>query len=284
MHLGSLVAALASYLDARAAGGRWLLRMDDLDQPRVRPGCDALIVRQLTNLGLSWDGVIRYQSQHLPEYQHALRQLQKGCLVFACDCSRHTLRAAAAADASDDAEQACVGRCRERWVTEPAALRLDLSDFQSDWLDRWQGAIAADDTGLRDCMVKRRDGIFAYHLTVMVDDLASGITDVVRGADLLGSTAAQRRIYQALGARTPRYAHAPVITEADGGKLAKARHSVAVGEPQQARHELIAALRLLQQQTPVDLDQVQTSTILEHAIRHWSPAKFAGIRSMAAPR
>jgi glutamyl-Q tRNA(Asp) synthetase len=174
-----------------------------------------------------------------------------------------------------------VGRCRERRVTEPAALRLDLSDLQSDWVDRWQGPSAAR---VSDCIIKRRDGIYAYHLTVVVDDLASGISDVVRGADLLGSTAAQRGIYQALGARIPRYAHAPVITEAEGGKLAKTRHSLAVGEPLQAGRELVAALKLLLQDTPVDLEQVQTSTILEHAIRHWSPAKFAGIRSVAAAR
>jgi glutamyl-Q tRNA(Asp) synthetase len=257
------------------------LRIDDLDQPRVRPGCDALIIRQLTNLGLAWDGEIRYQSPHLCEYRQALERLQKHCVVFACDCSRRTLRAAAATDPADDAEQACVGRCRERRVTEPAALRLDLTDLQSDWVDRWQGPIAA---GVRDCIIKRRDGIYAYHLTVVVDDLASGISDVVRGADLLGSTAAQRGIHQALGARIPRYAHAPVITEAGGGKLAKTRRSLAVGEPAQAGRELVAALRLLQQDTPVDLEQVQTGTILEHATRHWSPAKFAGIRSVAAAR
>lgn len=249
----------------------------------MRPGCDALIIRQLTNLGLAWDGEIRYQSPHLSEYQRALEQLQKHCVVFACDCSRRTLRAAAAAaaDPAQDADHACVGRCRDRRVTEPAALRLDLSELQSDWVDRWQGPSAARAS---DCIVKRRDGIYAYHLTVVVDDLASGISDVVRGADLLGSTAAQRGIYQALGARIPRYAHAPVVTEADGGKLAKTRHSLAVGEPAQARRELVAALRLLQQDTPVDLEQVQTSTILQHAIRHWSPAKFAGIRSVAAAR
>ncbi len=247
----------------------------------MRPGCDALIIRQLTNLGLAWDGEIRYQSPHLPEYQQALGQLQKHCVVFACDCSRRTLRAAAAADPADDAEQACVGRCRERRVTQPAALRLDLRDFHSDWVDRWQGPIAA---GLSDCIVQRRDGLFAYHLTVVVDDLASGISDVVRGADLLGSTGAQRGIHQGLGARMPRYAHTPVITEADGCKLAKTRRSLAVGEPLLARRELVAALRLLQQDAPVDLERFQTSTILEHAICHWSPAKFAGIRSVAAAR
>ena len=245
----------------------------------MRPGCDAQIIRQLTNLGLAWDGEIRYQSRHLLEYQQALVQLQKHAVVFTCDCSRRALRAAAAAGPADDAEQACVGRCRERRVREPAALRLDLRDFQSDWVDRWQGSIAA---GLSDCVVKRRDGLFAYHLTVVVDDLASGISDVVRGADLLGSTAAQQGIHQALGARIPRYAHAPVITEADGGKLAKTRHSLAVGESSQAGRELVAALRLLQQDTPVDLEQFQTSIILDHAIRHWSPAKFTGIRSVAA--
>jgi glutamyl-Q tRNA(Asp) synthetase len=247
----------------------------------VRPGCDALIMRQLMNLGLAWDGEIRYQSRHVPEYQHALRQLEKNCAVFACDCSRRTLRATAATNPATE-EQACVGRCRERRVTQPAALRLDLRGGRAtDWVDRWQGPIAAT---LSDCIVKRRDGIHAYHLTVVVDDRASGISDVVRGADLLGSTAAQAAVYQALGASPPRYAHAPVITEADGGKLAKTRHSVAVGEPAQARRELIAALRLLRQDAPADLEQFQTSSILEHAVRHWSPAKFAGLRSVAAAR
>ena len=281
MHLGSLVAALAGYLDARAAGGRWLLRMDDLDLPRVRPGCDALIIRQLTNLGLTWDAEIRYQSQHLPEYQQALQRLQVHQVVFACNCSRRMLRAVAAPEPADDVEHACVGRCRERPVTAPAALRLDLSGLQSDWVDRWQGPVPA---GPVDCTVKRRDGTFGYHLAVVVDDLASGVNHVVRGADLLGSTAAQRAIYQALGARMPRYAHAPVIIEADGGKLAKTRHSLAVGEPQLARRELVTALRLLQQDTPVDLEQFQTRTIIEHAIRHWLPAKFAGSRSIATAR
>jgi glutamyl-Q tRNA(Asp) synthetase len=284
LHLGSLVAALASYLDARSSGGRWLLRIDDLDEPRVRPGCDTLIVRQLTNLGLSWDGEIRYQSQHLPEYQRALNLLRETGRLFACDCSRRALRAAAPAGNAEDAESVCVGGCRGRIVAEPAALRVDLGADGADFEDRWQGRIAAGAAPPRDLVVKRRDGIFAYHLAVVVDDLASGVTDVVRGADLIASTAAQRGIYRALGAAAPRYAHAPVVTEPDGSKLAKSSHSVAIGEPEQARIDLIHALRLLCQDAPDELEQVQVGRILEHATREWSPARFAGIRSVAAGR
>jgi glutamyl-Q tRNA(Asp) synthetase len=285
LHLGSLVAALASFLEARRQAGRWLLRIDDLDRPRVIDGGDTLIFRQLCALGLQWDGPVIYESRRIHSYEQTLVELRQRGLCFACQCSRRELRASAlAAAAGDDVEPVCIGGCRTRAVPGPAALRVHLADYVSKgFADDWQGWIESNTAALTDRIVRRRDGVHAYHLAVVVDDLAAGVTDVVRGADLLSSTPAQIALYRALGRTPPRYAHAPIVLESDGSKLAKSRHSVAVGSSDGARRDLILALQLLRQDTPRDLDQVQVSAILEHAIAHWQPARFRGCRSVTAP-
>ncbi len=286
LHLGSLVAALASFLDARAAGGRWLLRIDDLDGPRVRPGSAAQIIRQLTNLGLGWDGAIRYQSAARHEYRSALEQIQRQGVCFYCNCSRRMLRAAIKTDNPDDSEPDCIAGCRDKVIQPPATLRLDLTRLApSGFLDRWQGHMAAGGRSPRDRVLQRRDGIHAYHLAVVVDDLATGVTDVVRGADLLTSTLVQLGVYRKLSASAPRYAHAPVVMAANGAKLSKSQHSLAVGEDaSRAGPELTQALRLLRQIVPVDLDRVQVKEILDHAIHHWNPTTFSGVQSVRASR
>ena len=181
LHFGSLVAAVASYLDARSRGGKWLVRMEDIDTPRVVSGADADILRTLERFGLEWDGPVVYQSTRLEAYQDALERLRAIRAVYGCSCSRAT-----------------TGPCRctggPRW-----RVRFGEDDFT----------------------VLRADGIFAYQLAVVVDDEWQEITDVVRGADLLDSTPRQIHLQKLLGYRTPRYAHVPVVTNEKGEKLSK---------------------------------------------------------------
>lgn len=275
-----MVAALASYLDARASGGRWLLRMDDLDRARCRPGSAERITRQLTELGLQWDEEIRWQSRHETEYATAFERLRSAGLLFQCDCTRQQIRASMPTRVGDDVEPICVGNCRRRRIDGDAAWRVDLSDWiQPTFEDRWQGRIAIDPTAHHDRVVLRRDGVYGYHLTVVVDDMASGVTDVVRGADLLGSVPVQSAIYRALGAACPRYAHCPVVVASDGSKLAKSQHSLAIDAGDPAGVALGQALRLLRQAIPVDLDQIQPAELLGRAWRAWSPDRFQGLRT-----
>jgi glutamyl-Q tRNA(Asp) synthetase len=181
LHFGSLVAAVASYLDARSRGGQWLVRMEDIDTPRVVPGADADILRTLERFGFEWDGPVLYQSTRLEAYREALEQLQRGGFVYPCSCSRTT--------------------------TQPCQCVSG---------SRWRVHFAGDDF-----TVLRADGIFAYQLAVVVDDAWQEITDVVRGADLLDSTPRQVHLQKLLGLRSPRYRHVPVVTNEKGEKLSK---------------------------------------------------------------
>ena len=181
LHFGSLVTAVASYLEARERGGKWLVRMEDLDTPRCVPGADADILRTLERFGFEWDGPVLYQSSRVEAYRDALERLKAGGHVFPCSCSR-----------------AATGPCR---CTSG---------------DRWRVRFPEDHF-----TVLRADGIFAYQLAVVVDDAFQGITDVVRGADLLDSTPRQVHLQKLLGLPTPRYRHVPVVTNEAGEKLSK---------------------------------------------------------------
>ncbi|MDO6459578.1 tRNA glutamyl-Q(34) synthetase GluQRS [Granulosicoccaceae sp. 1_MG-2023] len=222
LHFGSLIAAMGSYLQARSSGARWLLRIEDTDPPREMPGAAAAILRTLQTYGFRHDGDVLYQSRRARHYDAALQQLARAGLLYACDCSRKQIREAAARTAYPAAYP---GTCRERGLPldGPYALRLRLPrDAAVSLQDGIQGLYRQNvREACGDFVLKRRDGLYAYQLAVVVDDGLCGISDVVRGADLLDNTPRQILLQQALGLPTPRYWHLPLIVNGDGEKLSK---------------------------------------------------------------
>jgi glutamyl-Q tRNA(Asp) synthetase len=209
---------VASFLDARAHGGRWLLRIEDLDRPREIEGSADGILRTLEQFGFEWDGAVSRQYDRAERYEEALLALHAQQRTFACACSRAQL----------EDELRYPGTCRTRQAAGgPVAIRVRVEAGQVQFTDRIQGTYrqnVAEAVG--DFILKRRDQIYAYVLAVTVDDAAQGVTHIVRGADLLDNTPRQIYLQRQLGLAEPRYAHVPVLTEADGGKLAKSRRSV----------------------------------------------------------
>jgi len=221
LHFGSLVAAVASWLDARAAGGEWLVRIEDVDTPRTVPGAADLILRTLEAFGLHWDGEVVRQSERQEHYEAALEALRAGGYVYRCRCSRREI-----ADSGLRGLEGAIypGTCRHLGIPPGAGLadRMIAPSEPVTFLDRAIGTVSqnvARDIG--DFVVKRRDGLHAYQLAVVVDDALQEITHVVRGADLLWSTPRQIALQRALAYRTPAYLHFPVVTDAAGEKLSK---------------------------------------------------------------
>jgi glutamyl-Q tRNA(Asp) synthetase len=276
LHLGSLVAALGSYLDARYRRGRWLLRIEDLDTARVRPGCDAEIQRTLENLALYWDGAVEYQSRRRALYDAAIDALGRSALTYACDCTRRELAG------SEDAGYP--GTCRNRPApAAPAALRFRVDDSETvSFIDRFQGPTAYAMANLGDVIVRRRDGVIAYQLAVVVDDADQAVTDVVRGADLLSSTAWQILLQRSLGLPTPHYGHLPVVVEPDGAKLAKSRRSTPV-DARHASRQLIEALELLRQAPPGELFDEKPQAVVAWGLKHWNPVNLERVQKALAP-
>lgn len=219
LHFGSLVAALASYLEARSHAGEWLLRIEDIDPPRVVSGSAAAIQRSLAAHGFEWDGEVCHQSRRGEAYQSALARLIDAGAVYACDCSRKRVSELARVGVDG---LVYPGSCRGQGATAAGALRLRLSARRVIFQDDLLGRIACDVS--RECgdfVLKRADGVFSYQLAVVVDDAEQGITHVVRGADLLTSTPRQIILQQMLGYPTPAYLHLPVVLDAQGFKLSK---------------------------------------------------------------
>ncbi len=246
LHFGSLVAAVASWCDARAVGGQWLLRMEDVDATRTVPGAADEIRRTLDAFALSWDGAIAWQGERTARYEAALERLRAAGLIYRCRCSRKEI-----ADAGFTGIEGAVypGTCRTLGLgTEAAGADRVLTDAAPvAFVDRVQGEIRqalAIDIG--DFVLRRRDGLFAYQLAVVVDDAEQAITDVVRGADLLLSTPRQVYLQRLLGLPTPRYLHVPVAAHPDGLKLSKQTLAPAL-DPTRATETLAAALAFLGQ-------------------------------------
>lgn len=261
LHFGSLLAALASFLDARAHRGQWLLRMEDLDPAREPPGAAQQILDTLVDFGFSWDGPVLYQSQRIPDYHKILQQLQVRQLIYPCDCSRQRIRAL-----NGIYDNHCRGR---HTVPSPHALRLQLPDTVLAFDDRIQGHYEQDlrrDCG--DVVLLRRDGLVAYQLAVVVDDALQGITDVVRGYDLIDSTPRQIALQQMLGLPTPRYAHIPVACNRQGQKLSK-QHFARALDSREASLYLTEALKFLGQDTGSGQRREKPAAILERAAERW---------------
>ena len=224
LHFGSLVAALASWLDARAAGGKWLVRIEDLDTPRSRPEIATAILRQLEALALEWDGPVAYQSARLDLYRTALDALHRSGHAYWCGCTRKEIEDSSMRDGKPAVNRVYPGTCRNgiRPGATRRAMRVRTHEKPVRFIDRMQGEIEqVVEREVGDFVVLRADGVFAYQLAVVVDDAEQGVTDVVRGADLLDSTARQILLQQLLGIATPRYLHVPVAIEASGAKLSK---------------------------------------------------------------
>ena len=268
LHLGSLYAALASYLQARSQQGQWLIRLDDVDTPRNVAGCCSHILQTLENFGLHWDGEVAYQSQTLNHYQQALEQLIEQRQVYPCGCSRKTLRNYYQAHPQQTKIYPRFCRDKTDWNSEDA-IRLKVSHQDICFNDELQGQQVFNlATHCGDFIVKRRDNMIAYQLAVVVDDYLQGITEVVRGYDLLESTPRQIHCQRLLNFPQPSYSHVPIITDNHGCKLSKQSFALPV-DANNAPQLIFKLLELLQQQPPLDLKEQSLNDILQWAISHW---------------
>lgn len=273
LHFGSLIAALASYLDARAAGGRWLLRMEDLDPPREMPGAQAAILQALEAYGFEWDGALVRQSERLAIYNNVIDQLRQDGHAYACNCSRKQLQPFAGL---------YPGFCREAGRdTTDAAIRLRVAERDYAFADRVQG-LFRQHLGLEvgDFVIRRRDGLIAYQLAVVLDDAWQGVTDIVRGADLLDSTPRQLFLQELLGLPQPRYLHVPLIIQPDGHKLGKRYRSPPL-QPSEATPLLLRALRALGQPTAPELNDALPGEVLVWASARWNAELIPRNRTLA---
>lgn len=274
LHLGSLVTAAASLLQARAHNGRWLVRIEDLDPQRSVPGMADQQLRNLESLGFEWDGPIWYQSQRREAYAEALERLRVAGHTYLCSCSRREL-------AEAEPGGAYPGTCRARTArTRPAAVRLRIDDEQLEcFRDGLQGPICLRLGDLGDPVLRRRDGTFAYQLAVVIDDAAQGVSEIVRGADLLASTAWQRVLQRLLALPEVQYLHVPLVTETDGSKLAKSRQSAPapLSDPGALLWQLFWLLRMA---PPVELQRATPAQLWLWAHSHWSLAPLRSVLNL----
>lgn len=278
LHFGSLISALASYLDAKSCGGQWLVRMEDLDPPREQPGAASDILHSLEAHGLEWDGEVLYQSTRLDAYREQLESLIQANLVYPCQCSRQRLQGLGGI---------YDGYCRYHPINNntPIAWRLKLYDLPAGFAQReiirFTDAIQGEQTqNLRtqagDQILKRRDGFYAYPLAVVVDDIAQGITHIIRGSDLLEVTGRQIFFFQLLGHTPPLFGHVPLAIQENGQKLSKQNHAPPL-LPQYAGRNLWQALRFLGQNPPSELAGSEPSVVLHWGLAHWQLDKVRGL-------
>lgn len=274
LHRGSLLAAVGSFLDARAAGGEWRVRIEDVDRGREVPGAAADILRTLEAFGLGWDGPVLYQHTRDAAYQAALERLSAAGLTYACSCSRAELGAAGGA------ESRYPGTCRRgpQRHDVACAIRLRTDAFGPVTVaDRLRGAWTESvEATVGDFVLRRRDGYWAYQLAVVVDDADQGITDVVRGLDLLDNTPRQRLLQLALGLPAPRLLHLPLVVERSGAKLAKSRRAVPA-DPAAAARVLTGVLADLSHPPPPALAGAPVAEQLAWATVAWDPQRLQGV-------
>ncbi|TQV68293.1 tRNA glutamyl-Q(34) synthetase GluQRS [Exilibacterium tricleocarpae] len=284
LHFGSLVSALASFLDARCAGGRWLVRMEDLDPPREQPGAADAILRSLDAHGLHWDGAVSYQSLRQPEYIDCLERLLERQLAYPCRCSRRDI--AAMGGIYDE-------RCRRglEGFGGPTAVRLKVTGLPTaepgssaiDFVDLFQGHQRQDlGREVGDFIIRRKDGLFAYQLAVVVDDIDQCITHIIRGSDLLSSTPRQIFLYQLLDGPIPKYGHVPLITNRRGQKLSKQTGAAAL-EDDRAGGNIYRALQCLRQSVPAELESADPQALLDWGTQHWQRQRVPACLELENP-
>ena len=268
LHLGSLVAAVASFLDAKSRGGLWLLRIDDVDLPRARADSVLNILRALDAFGFEWDGDVVYQSRHLDIYQEFLERLRP--FLFECCCTRQSLKNQRKAS---DGGIFYPGICKNRKISgalENKTIRFEVPNKPLIFNDFLLGECMqnlANDCG--DFVIKRRDNVFAYHLATVVDDDLSGVSHVVRGADLKDSTFRQILLQEVLGLKTPFYAHLPIVKNENGEKLSKQTHAKPLNR-RKPSEELWMALKFLKQNPPFEIKKASTAEIWAWAKKAWN--------------
>lgn len=279
LHLGSLVAAVGSYLDAKAHQGAWLLRIEDIDPPREVPGAADTILRQLEAHGLLWDEAVRYQSQQSALYEDHLQQLTKANYVYACDCTRKQIKQRA---------PYYTGFCRNRDLSfTHNALRFANNNPVLCFTDRQQGKVTAEYAwASEDFILKRRDGLWAYQLAVVSDDREQGITHIVRGSDLMVPTLWQLSLWSRLNdvatnVPLPSLRHLPLLTDRSGRKLSKQNHAPAINAAQ-AVNNLTVALGVLGLKLPDELQHADIEMLLQWAIQKWAEQAQTGPSSVLA--
>ena len=279
LHLGSLIAAVGSYLEAKTHGGSWLVRIEDLDPPREMPGAAEVILTTMEAFGFEWDGPVLRQSQRLEAYDAALQKLEQHALLYPCACTRKEI-----ADSALHGIDGLVypGTCSAGLGAGKAARawRIRVRDQVTAFEDVIQGRITqnlAKDIG--DFILKRADGCYAYQLAVVVDDAEQEITHVVRGADLLNSTPRQNYLQQCMGLATPVYAHLPIATNQDGEKLSKQTLAKALDDSQPAR-QLWQALDFLGQHPDSGLKNASLQGLWTWAMHNWQIAKISNVEAV----
>ncbi|MBT8078507.1 MAG: tRNA glutamyl-Q(34) synthetase GluQRS [Gammaproteobacteria bacterium] len=276
LHFGSLLAAIASYLQARAHNGRWLLRIEDIDPPREQQGADRLIVATLEAYGFEWDGPVTYQSNNERRHREVLDELLKRGVAYPCACSRRDLAGAPTGPLG----AIYPGTCRSGCNAEETAVRVLTHDRRITFHDGLQGHYGQRlESESGDFVIWRRDGLVAYHLAVVVDDHDQGVTEIVRGIDLLDSTPRQIHLQQLCGFATPRYVHIPVATNPDGQKLSKLTGAAAI-DAQHPAETLVSALRVLRQKPPGNLASASLQEIWRWATGHWTLTPLAGRKTV----
>jgi glutamyl-Q tRNA(Asp) synthetase len=277
LHFGSLIAALGSFLDARARGGSWIVRMEDVDESRTQPGAADAILSTLEQCGFEWDGPVAFQSRRTSLYRAAFDRLVAAGAVYPCGCTRKEIADSALAI---DGARIYPGTCRHGLAAgrHARAFRVRTQDEPIEFTDHLQGLIrqnVAREVG--DFVLLRADGYFAYQLAVVVDDADQQVTDVVRGADLLDSTARQIHLQRLLGYPTPDYLHLPVAVNAEGEKLSKQTDAAATGAA-----SLPAAFEFLGHALPRALTQAPVAEQLAWGVAHWEVARLPKVRTIPA--
>lgn len=262
LHFGSLIAALGSYLSARAQQGRWLVRIEDIDPPREVAGAATRILQQLEHYGLHWDGDVLWQSQRHDAYREALSWLQTHRQSYFCRCTRNRVQQLGGF---------YDGHCRDLHLpAENAALRLRQHAPVNGFDDVLRGYLQADaQLAQEDFIIHRRDGLFAYNLAVVVDDHLQGVTEIVRGADLIEPTVRQIALYQQFDWPVPEYLHLPLAVNADGNKLSKQNHAPALPQGD-ARPIIVEALRFLGQPVSSGWQDESLESLLKQAVAQWN--------------
>jgi len=262
LHFGSLVAALGSYFQAKSQQGQWLVRIEDLDPPREMPGAASLILETLEAYQLHWDGEVVYQSQRHDLYQHQIEHWLQSGQAYYCQCTRKQIKATGGF---------YQGTCRDLTLNQPdnCAIRLKMTHPIYQFEDEKHGQLTIP-TALadEDFIIKRRDGLFAYNLAVVLDDIDQGITEVVRGADLIEPTGRQISLYHMLGKAPVSYLHLPLALGDNGQKLSKQNHAPAI-DNRNPKPALLDAMRFLGFEMPQDIKQLSVGEIIDWGVKNW---------------